>query len=76
MPNIVETATAANSFITQITAVKTAGLMEALSGPGPFTFFAPNYEVFAKLPKAAVDELFKNTPKLKRVRSGIKQGNL
>jgi len=67
MPNIVETATAANSFQTLMTAVKAAGLVEMLSGPGPFTFFAPNDEAFAKLPKAAVEELLKNTPKLKRV---------
>ena len=67
MPNIVETATAANSFQTLMTAVKAAGLVEMLSGPGPFTFFAPNDEAFAKLPKATVEELLKNTPKLKRV---------
>ena len=67
MPNIVETATAANSFKTLMTAVKAAGLVETLSGPGPFTFFAPSDEAFAKLPKADVEELLKNTPKLKRV---------
>jgi uncharacterized surface protein with fasciclin (FAS1) repeats len=67
MSNIVETATATNSFNTLMTAIKAAGLMETLSGPGPFTFFAPNDEAFAKLPKAAVEDLLKNTPKLKRV---------
>lgn len=67
MANILETATAANSFKTLMTAVKAAGLMETLSGPGPFTFFAPNDEAFAKLPKPAVEELLKNAPKLKRV---------
>lgn len=67
MPNIVETATAANSFKTLITAIKAAGLMETLSGPGPFTVFAPNDEAFAKLTKADVEELLKNIPKLKRV---------
>jgi uncharacterized surface protein with fasciclin (FAS1) repeats len=67
MPNIVETATAANSFKTLMTAVKAAGLMETLSGPGPFTFFAPSDDAFAKLPKADVQELLKNAPKLKRV---------
>ena len=69
MPNIVETATAANSFKTLMTAVKAADLVEMLSGPGPFTFFAPNDEAFAKLPKIAVEELLKNTSKLKRVLS-------
>jgi uncharacterized surface protein with fasciclin (FAS1) repeats len=67
MSNIVETAIAANSFKTLITAVKAAGLVTTLSGPGPFTVFAPSDEAFAKLPKAAVDELLKNIPKLKRV---------
>lgn len=67
MPNIIETATADSSFKTLITAVKAAGLVEALSGPGPFTFFAPNDEAFARLPKGTVEELLKNTPKLKRV---------
>ena len=67
MPNIVETATAANSFKTLMTAVKAAGLMETLSGPGPFTFFAPSDDAFAKLPKPDVQELLKNAPKLKRV---------
>lgn len=69
MPNIIETATAANSFKTLITALKAAGLAETLSGPGPFTVFAPNDEAFAKLPKADVEELLKDTPKLKRVLS-------
>jgi len=67
MPNIVETAAAANSFNTLMTAVQAAGLIETLSGPGPFTFFAPNDEAFAKLPKPDVEELLKNAPRLKRV---------
>jgi len=69
MPNIIETATASNSFKTLMSAVKAAGLVETLSGPGPFTFFAPNDEAFAKLPKADVETLLKNTPKLKRLLS-------
>ncbi|MEP7341092.1 MAG: fasciclin domain-containing protein [Acidobacteriota bacterium] len=69
MPNIVETATASDSFKTLITAVKAADLVEMLSGPGPFTFFAPNDEAFAKLPGAAIEELLKNTSRLKRVLS-------
>ena len=67
MANIVETATAADSFKTLMTAVKAADLMETLSGPGPFTFFAPNDEAFAKLSKPGFEEMLKNTPKLKRV---------
>jgi len=49
--NIVETAIEAGSFNTLVTAVKAADLVETLSGPGPFTVFAPTDEAFAKLPK-------------------------
>lgn len=48
---IVETAIAAGSFKTLVTAVQAAELVETLSGPGPFTVFAPTDEAFAKLPK-------------------------
>ena len=50
--NIVETAVAAGSFNTLVAAVKAADLAETLSGPGPFTVFAPTDEAFAKLPRA------------------------
>jgi uncharacterized surface protein with fasciclin (FAS1) repeats len=46
--NIVEVASAESSFSTLTTAVQTAGLDETLSGPGPFTVFAPTNEAFAK----------------------------
>lgn len=55
--NIVETAVAAGSFNTLVAAVKAAGLVETLSGKGPFTVFAPTDEAFAKLPKGTVDSL-------------------
>lgn len=67
MSNIVETAIADNSFKTLMAAVKAAGLAETLSGPGPFTFFAPNDEAFAKLHKTDVEGLLKNTTKLKQL---------
>jgi len=67
MSNIIETAIAAKSFNTLVTAVKAAGLVETLSGTGPFTVFAPNDEAFAKLPKGTVEALLKDIPKLKRV---------
>lgn len=67
MPNIIETATAANTFKTLINAVKAAGMVETLSGPGPFTVFAPNDDAFAKLPKGTVEDLLKNSPKLKQL---------
>lgn len=57
--SIVETAVAAGSFQTLTTALQEAGLVEALSGKGPFTVFAPTDEAFAKLPKGTVEELLK-----------------
>jgi uncharacterized surface protein with fasciclin (FAS1) repeats len=67
MPKIIETASAAHSFKTLMTAVKAAGLVETLSGRGPFTLFAPNDEAFAKLPKSSVDDLLEDIPRLKQL---------
>ena len=44
---------------TLVAAVKAAGLVEVLEGPGPFTVFAPTNEAFAKLPAGTVDTLLK-----------------
>lgn len=55
--NIVETAIAAGNFTTLVAAVEAAGLVEALSGEGPFTVFAPTDEAFAALPEGTVDAL-------------------
>ena len=57
--NIVETAVAAGSFETLAAALEAAGLVETLSGEGPFTVFAPTDEAFAKLPDGTVEELLK-----------------
>jgi uncharacterized surface protein with fasciclin (FAS1) repeats len=62
--NIVETAAGAGLFNTLVTAVKAAGLVETLSGPGPFTVFAPTDEAFAKLPAGTVESLLKDKAKL------------
>ena len=67
MADIVDTAVAAGSFKTLVTAVKAAGLVDTLKGKGPFTVFAPNDEAFAKLPKGTVEGLLKDVPKLKAV---------
>ena len=67
MNNIVETAVSAGSFKTLVTAVKAAGLVDALSGPGPFTVFAPNDEAVAKLPAGTVESLLKDIPKLRSI---------
>ncbi|UCC39705.1 MAG: fasciclin domain-containing protein [Candidatus Aminicenantes bacterium] len=65
--NIVETAVAAGKFNTLVTAVKAADLVETLSGPGPFTVFAPTDDAFAKLPEGTVESLLQNIPKLKAI---------
>ena len=55
--NIVEVASANGSFKTLVAAVTAAGLAETLSGPGPFTVFAPTDAAFAALPAGLVDKL-------------------
>jgi uncharacterized surface protein with fasciclin (FAS1) repeats len=54
---IVENASAAKNLTTLVAAVKAAGLVETLSGPGPFTVFAPTNAAFDKLPPGTVDKL-------------------
>ena len=54
---IVEVASANPDFSTLVTAVKAAGLVETLSGKGPFTVFAPTNEAFAALPAGTLDKL-------------------
>src|SRR5512141_2416475 len=63
--DIVDTAVAAGQFNTLAAALKAAGLVETLKGPGPFTVFAPTDEAFAKLPAGTVDELLKPENKQK-----------
>ena len=65
--DIVDTAVAAGNFKTLVTALKAAGLVDTLKGPGPFTVFAPTDEAFAKIPKADLDKLLANKAKLKSV---------
>lgn len=65
--SIVETAVAAGSFKTLVQAVEAAGLTETLSGPGPYTVFAPTDEAFSKLPPGALESLMKNPESLKSV---------
>jgi len=55
--NIVQTAISAGSFNTLVAAVKAAGLVETLSGAGPFTVFAPTDEAFARLPEGQLEAL-------------------
>lgn len=58
-PNIVQTAAASKDHITLVTAVKAAGLVDALSNAGPFTVFAPTNAAFEKLPAGTVEGLLK-----------------
>ncbi len=67
MNNIVETASAAGNFTTLVAAVKAAGLVDTLSGPGPFTVFAPTDEAFKALPAGTVEALLKPENKAKLV---------
>jgi uncharacterized surface protein with fasciclin (FAS1) repeats len=62
--NIVQVAVEAGSFNTLVAAVKAAGLVETLSGPGPFTVFAPTDAAFAKLPAGTIDALLADKEKL------------
>jgi len=56
---IVDIAVADGRFTTLVAAVQAAGLVETLSGEGPFTVFAPTDDAFAKLPAGTLDELLK-----------------
>lgn len=65
--NIVAVAVGAGQFNTLVAAVKAAGLVEVLSGPGPFTVFAPTDDAFKKLPAGTVENLLKPENKEKLV---------
>lgn len=55
--NIVQNALNSDDHTTLVAAVKAAGLVDTLEGPGPFTVFAPTNEAFAKLPAGTVNTL-------------------
>jgi uncharacterized surface protein with fasciclin (FAS1) repeats len=57
--NIVQNAVNSKDHTTLVAAVKAAGLVDTLSGKGPFTVFAPTNEAFAKLPEGTVETLVK-----------------
>ena len=56
-PNIVEAAMSTGIHETLVTAVDTAGLVETLSSPGPYTVFAPTDDAFGELPDGTVESL-------------------
>src|SRR5580704_17037379 len=67
--NIIQNAVNSKDHTTLVAAVKAAGLVDTLEGPGPFTVFAPTNAAFAKLPVGTVDNLLKpeNKPTLVKV---------
>ena len=65
--DIVDTAVKAGQFNTLAAALKAAGLVDTLKGPGPFTVFAPTDEAFKKLPAGTVESLLKPENKAKLV---------
>jgi uncharacterized surface protein with fasciclin (FAS1) repeats len=64
--NIVQTAQY-YGFSTLVTAVEDAGLNSTLSGPGPFTVFAPTNAAFAALPSGTLNNLLANKTELTSV---------
>lgn len=65
--NIVEVASSDEQFSTLVTAVQEAGLVETLSGEGPFTVFAPTNAAFEKLPEGTLEDLLSKPEELKKV---------
>ena len=67
--NIIENAVNSKDHTTLVAAVKAAGLVETLSGPGPFMVFAPTNAAFAALPAGTVETLLKpeNKPMLVKI---------
>jgi uncharacterized surface protein with fasciclin (FAS1) repeats len=63
--DIVDTAVGAGEFKTLVAALKAAGLVDTLKGPGPFTVFAPTDQAFASLPAGTVEDLLKPENKAK-----------
>ena len=55
--NIIQNAVNSKDHTTLVAAVKAAGLVETLQGPGPFTVFAPTNAAFGKLPAGTVESL-------------------
>jgi len=67
--DIVDNAVNSPDHTTLVAAVKAAGLVDTLKGPGPFTVFAPTNEAFGALPAGTVDTLVKpeNKPTLTKI---------
>jgi Secreted and surface protein containing fasciclin-like repeats len=64
MPTIVDVAVQAGKFNTLVQAIQAAGLVETLSGEGPFTVFAPTDEAFAQIPQETLQAVLADKEKL------------
>ena len=64
---IVDVAVSNGNFKTLVAAIQAAGLVDTLSGPGPFTVFAPTDAAFAKLPAGTVEKLLEDKAKLTEI---------
>lgn len=67
MKNIIETAVENPQFSTLVTAIKKAGLVDTLSGAGPFTVFAPTNKAFDKIPPRTLSAILEDIDKLKSI---------
>ena len=65
--NIVEVATEAGSFSTLLAAAEAAGLVDTLTGDGPYTVFAPTDDAFAALPEGTVEGLLEDPDALAEI---------
>ncbi|MDW8106393.1 MAG: fasciclin domain-containing protein [Armatimonadota bacterium] len=64
MPTIVDVAVQAGRFNTLVQAVQAAGLVETLSGEGPFTVFASTDEAFAQIPQETLQAILADRERL------------
>jgi uncharacterized surface protein with fasciclin (FAS1) repeats len=67
MNTIVQTAVENGSFTTLVKAVTAAGLVDTLSGTGPFTVFAPTDEAFAKIPAETLNAVLADKAQLTKI---------
>jgi uncharacterized surface protein with fasciclin (FAS1) repeats len=65
--NIAETVVKAGTFTAFVGAMKATNLLDTLSGPGPYTVFAPTDAAFAKLPPDIVESLLADASRLASV---------
>ncbi|MGB6976862.1 MAG: fasciclin domain-containing protein [Gammaproteobacteria bacterium] len=62
--DVVDKAMQTRDLSTLVTAIKAAGLVDTLKGPGPFTIFAPSNRAFARLPKGTLQKLLSDKKQL------------